>query len=256
MVPKHLFGEWTSASRRLSRAKKIHFMSDFDGTLVPIAPHPKMPRLDKKGRLLLNALAKKPNFTVSIVSGRSISELESLVKLSRVYYLGNHGLEVKGLGTYYVHRGALQNVGAIQTAYLQLRRSLDKVKGVIIENKVLTMSVHYRLVEPSLRVEVKRVVRKIVAEDKRLILAGGKMVVELRPRVRWNKGKAVSWLLEKIGKDGEVLYVGDDLTDEDAFSNLSRHITILVSSEPKDTKAKYYLRNVSEVADLLRRLDP
>ncbi len=89
-------------------------------------------------------------------------------------------------------------------------------------------------------------------------IIAGKKVFELQPNIEWDKGKAVMWLLEALGLEGETvrpIYIGDDRTDEDAFRALEQHgIGILVSGQSQPTAARYSLKNPSEVERFLREL--
>lgn len=85
--------------------------------------------------------------------------------------------------------------------------------------------------------------------------------MEIRPSIEWNKGHALEYLLETLGlsnsSDVLPLYIGDDLSDEDAFKVIKgrgQGFPIIVSSVPKDTKASYSLNDPSEVRTFLLRL--
>ena len=140
----------------------------------------------------------------------------------------------------------------------ELRRRTARIPGALVENKRLSIAVHYRLVAPDRVPEVERIVDQALAGKPQLRKAVGKMVFELRPSVEWGKGKAVLWLMESLGLAGPdvvPLYIGDDVTDEDAFLALAeRGIGILVAELPRPTAARYSLQDVDEVGELLRRL--
>jgi alpha,alpha-trehalase len=86
----------------------------------------------------------------------------------------------------------------------------------------------------------------------------GKKVLELRPNILWDKGKAVLWLLDRLGLDeADVVpfYLGDDITDRDAFKALhGRGISILVAETPRPTYADYRLSDAAEVGVFLNEL--
>jgi len=79
-------------------------------------------------------------------------------------------------------------------------------------------------------------------------------VLEVKPRLDWNKGKAAQLLIEKVAPESLPIYAGDDSTDEDAFLQLSRGVTILVTNTPIQTSARYYLRDADEVKEFLKQL--
>ena len=101
-------------------------------------------------------------------------------------------------------------------------------------------------------------VDEVVGRHPELRKTGGKKVFELRPRMDWDKGKAVLWLLDTLGLNNPEItpiYIGDDLTDEDAFAALKgRGIGLLVSERPLPTAADYRLRDTDEVGDFLAAL--
>ena len=105
---------------------------------------------------------------------------------------------------------------------------------------------------------VKRAVAEAAARHRELRRIDGKKVYELLPDIEWDKGKAVLWLLEALGLDREnsrSIYIGDDVTDEDAFRALERRgIGILVCEESQPTAARYSLGEPAEVERFLRLL--
>jgi trehalose-phosphatase len=102
-------------------------------------------------------------------------------------------------------------------------------------------------------------VNEVIARHRELRTITGKKVYEFQPDIGWNKGRAVAWLLETLGlEQPEVLplYIGDDLTDEDAFRALEkRGVGIVVTEELRPTAARYALKGPAEVERFLRELD-
>lgn len=104
-------------------------------------------------------------------------------------------------------------------------------------------------------------VKLVLKEYPKLRLSHGRKVLETRPTIKWDKGKALEFLLESLGfadcKDVVPVYIGDDRTDEDAFKVLrdrGQGFGILVSKYPKETNASYSLQEPTEVMDFLHRL--
>jgi trehalose 6-phosphate phosphatase len=121
------------------------------------------------------------------------------------------------------------------------------------------VAVHWRHVEEARGAEVERVVDAVLARHPRLRKGGGKKVFEVQPDLDWHKGRAVQWLLRALGLEGEgvlPVYLGDDLTDEDAFLVLEgRGLGLVVRGEvERPTAADYALEDVEEVRRLLERL--
>jgi trehalose 6-phosphate phosphatase len=137
---------------------------------------------------------------------------------------------------------------------------LEAIPGAWVEDKGLTLSVHFRRV-PAARVpEVKTRLIKHVGPDidaGRVALRTGKAVLEIRPRVQWNKGEAVRWILEQIRLERPAdsrlaLYLGDDDTDEDAFRILaSAGVGIVVGNDRHGSAAPFYVESPAEVEQLL-----
>ena len=143
-----------------------------------------------------------------------------------------------------------------------LQQRLSSIRGAFVEDKGLSLSLHYRAVEKKQIPKIKTIFYETVIlylrRDK-IKIKPGKMVLEVRPKTEWDKGKVVLWLLARqifAAQKSKVfpIYIGDDLTDEDAFKALkNKGLTVFVG-EPKESYAQYYLKNPKEVIDFLRRI--
>jgi trehalose 6-phosphate synthase len=231
---------------------------DYDGTLVPIAPTPQEAQPSAELRDLLRALARR--VAVVIVSGRAAADLRRLLDVEGVAYMGNHGLEVIGGEQPPVYEAAVGFRHHLRQLAGEIRFRLSPVRGVLVEEKGFSVSVHYRLVDPSQHPRVAQVVRTVVDRARPWIaLTKEKKVLELRPSLVWDKGRAVRWWLEEhYGAEWPAavvpVYVGDDRTDEDAFAAIrGRGVTIAVAPEGP-TAAAYAVESPAEVAAFLRRL--
>ena len=140
----------------------------------------------------------------------------------------------------------------------ELDRALGGIDGCLVERKPFAVAVHYRLVAETDRKVVFDTFERVASEHNELVVSGGKMVLELRPNVEWDKGAAVLWLLDALGLDtANVLpiFLGDDITDEDAFRAVrERGIGIIVAEQPRPTHATYLLRTPDEAQKFLDRL--
>jgi len=232
------------------------WLLDYDGTLTPIVKEPGLAVLDQEMKKLLGLLASK--FKVAVISGRSLSDIKRLVSLKKVYYAGNHGLEISGPSVKLVLPEAERARPTISRICSELRKELKYTNGPIVENKGLTASLHYRSVARMEIEKVKRIFNRIVRPH---VVSGlikvtkGKKVLEIRPNVDWNKGKTAVWIINLVDPERKLLpiYIGDDRTDEDAFLALkSSGITILVSKNRRRTNAKFFLRNIDEVKLFLK----
>lgn len=257
---KHLLAVWDEIEPRL-KERPVTLFLDYDGTLTPIVQHPALARLSARNKKLLREISRLEGVRVAILSGRRLKDLRRLVGLSHMIYAGNHGLELEGPGLHYIHPSALEARPVLRRAAERLQKALRSFKGVLIENKIFTVSVHYRRLAET---EVERAREKFLGavkdylDSSRLTFTEGKKVWELRPVTSWNKGMAALWLFSRGKKpEGSTLMVmGDDRTDEDAFRAISlRGIGIRVTKNPGEPSlAPYTLRSSGEVFRFLRRL--
>jgi trehalose-phosphatase len=242
-----------------SSAPKLWLGLDYDGTLVPIAPRPEEARPTPAVLALLSQFAQTPSVEVAVLSGRPLPDLCALLPVPGIVYAGTHGLEIR------MTSGETQSLlpaGAFSTVMARLRQEAQLMvagkPGFLVEDKRHALALHYRLARED---EGERVVAQFLAfirayqgRGVALEVLRGKKVIEVRP-VGVNKGKAVQFLLGSGSKATLPLYLGDDVTDEDAFRVLTgRGLTILVADPPRRTAAQYYLSNPEEVSCFLSRM--
>jgi trehalose-phosphatase len=254
--PKYLFNNLDEVRSQLAHRERIGIFLDLDGTLAHITRTPKMTRLKPQARRAIAALTRESRYLVSVVSGRSLNDLRSIVKDVNLVYAGNHGLEISGLGLEFVHEGAKDCIHLVQDVCVRLQSRLRPIPGVLVEFKGLTASVHFRLAPVALVDRVRAAVsEEIAAAGDTLHMTEGKRVLELRPAQAWNKGHAVRWIIEQLGCDASAaLYVGDDTTDEDAFKVLPHSVTIKVGMDDPSSKARYYVKSPDGVLTFLQHL--
>jgi trehalose-phosphatase len=221
---------------------------DFDGTLVPLAGHPDDVELSPRVRITLRELSANDKISVAVISGRNRGDLQQRVGLSNLYYVGNHGLEISGPGVLFVEPAAVSCSDWIKALSAKLEARLKPMAGAFVENKGLTLTVHYRLAPAEKHQKVRQIVQEVLANTSHgFVLRAGHKAHEIRPPVSWNKGSAVSWILKQLPvPDPLVVYLGDDDTDEDAFAVLSEAITVRIGSAA-ETAAHYCLGDPSEV---------
>jgi len=261
---QYLFDSWPELSADIKAAPHLLLLSDYDGTLTPIVGRPEEAVLSPGVREKLRALARKPSASVGIISGRSLSELKGMVAIEGIYYAGNHGLEIAGPGLKYVHPQAEAARATMQKLAAQLAEALENIDGVIIQEKGLSVSVHYRLAKPENEDAVTSAVKRVTAPhvDKGEIrVYPMKKVWEIRPPVNWDKGKAVEFIGSEIKANFKLprlltIYLGDDTTDEDAFKVLCRPEgwSIFVGEANPSSSADYFLSSTAEVGEFLSRL--
>lgn len=238
-------------------AKRPAMFLDYDGTLTPIVSQPEWAILAESMRDVLRELAQL--CIVAIVSGRDRADVEPLVGLDGLVYAGSHGFDIKGPdGLSMEHRGGRECLPDLDSAERELRLRIEPIPGARVERKRFAIANHYRNVADADVPKVEAAVREVLGRHDRLRLSGGKRVFELRPDIDWDKGRAVLWLLEALGLEGDDVlpfYLGDDVTDEDAFRVLGgRGIGVLVGTPSYLTHASYGLHDTSEVEKLLAEL--
>jgi trehalose 6-phosphate phosphatase len=230
---------------------------DYDGTLTPIVDRPQDARISPRMREAVRRLAAR--CPVCVVSGRDRRDVQELMGVDDLVVAGSHGFDVWSPtdGALWREDGA-GSVDLLRAVEGRLRARLAGIDGVLLEPKSVSVAVHYRLVPEEERPRVRAAVDEVLAEHpEELKVTPGKLVYEIQPRVDWDKGRAVLYLLGALGLDASdvmPLYIGDDVTDEDAFRAVAgRGIGIFVgrAGDPeiagRTTWADYALADVDEV---------
>jgi trehalose 6-phosphate synthase/phosphatase len=257
-----VFEDLPAVRERIDARGTLVLLVDFDGTLAPIVNRPDEARLPSLTRSLLARIARRPRSHVVVISGRAMEDLRRRVGLPDLIYVGNHGFEIAAPGWAAERRDAAEIRSLIAVCSRRLRRYLRGIRGVLVEDKGVTASIHYRLARREHVERVRQAVLREVAQlpPGKVEVRRGKMVIELRPAIDWDKGRAALWLLEQLAGKGwpdqcAVVYAGDDRTDEDAFLALGdAAVTIKVGPGPYPTAARYSVRGVAEFSEFLQAL--
>ena len=237
--------------------KKLAIFLDYDGTLTPIVARPELAVMSPEMRDAVIRLSKRCD--LAIVSGRDRPDVEALVQIDSLVYAGSHGFDIRGPSGLEIqsefgaeYRPALAEVKA------KLAERLAGVEGAILEPKRVSLAAHYRLVKPEEQEYFDRSVDEVLADYPQLKKKFGKKVYEIQPQLDWHKGKAVLWLLEALKLDREdvlPMYIGDDITDEDAFRALvGKGIGVMAGDADHETTGTYSLADVPEVGRFLEFL--
>jgi trehalose-phosphatase len=243
--------------RRIKPEEHLLLFLDYDGTLVPIKKNPELAILHPLRRNSLKRLGKR--VFLCIVSGRSLAEIQRLVAVKDIAYIGNHGLEISYGQRRWVHPEARRIRPILRDVLKRIHHKTKDFPGVLIEDKGVTGTIHYRLLDSALWNPLKEIIGKEVElRSRELKMTEGKRVFEIRPNVEWDKGKGVQqlggWLAPKEMPLG--IYIGDDQTDEDAFKVFERDAITILVGQRKNTHAKFRLADVNQVWRLLRALLP
>jgi trehalose 6-phosphate phosphatase len=220
---------------------------DIDGTLAPIVARPDEARLPDDVKRCLHELAERTK--IAVITGRSVDDARRMLEFEPHYLIGNHGAEgirgwkARSEGFARTVRGwhkALERCDALQEA------------GVTIEDKRYSLSLHYRLArDHPVAVRAIRACVETLSPPAKTI--DGKAVVNLLPPDAPDKGAALRALIAQTGARN-VLYVGDDDTDETVFGlHLPSVLTVRV--EPNaDSAAALFLRDQREVLTLMQHV--
>ena len=249
-VYKYVFDFIGEIQNRI-RGHKILLFLDYDGTLTPIVESPEGAVLSSHTKELLLTLKKV--MPVAIISGRELNDIRKRVAIDDMIFAGNHGAEIwDGYKVVKTHEGE-HEYPPLKDLLKRLEVALSHIKGVIIEDKGITGSIHFRMVSTKYLSELFDIWRKVFRGYEHIFkITFGKRVFEIRPVEAWNKGNAVMWVLENKCKDCIPIYIGDDVTDEDAFKAIAgQGITISVG---ENLEAEFYLKNQSEVNKFLEWL--
>lgn len=242
---------------KLSGREPVLFL-DYDGTLTPIVSDPKEAVLSFEMQNTLRELASR--CTTAIISGRDRKDVQSLVGLDELIYAGSHGFDITGPdGLEMQYEGGKKALLSLDEAEQALQKKLAEIAGAHIERKKFAIAVHYRNVADADVKPLMTITSDVAGMYSDLKLSPGKKIMELKPDISWDKGQALLWLLNELDLHTEAtlpMYIGDDLTDEDALQVIQDDgIGLLVGNHEQETNAQYGLRDVKQVYDFLRWLN-
>lgn len=236
--------------RELARVPVLFVATDYDGTLSPIVDRPEDARPDREAMVAVRALAKLPNTHVAVVSGRSLRDLAALTgEPDGVHLVGSHGSEFDLDFAANLEPEAAELRTQIQE---QLEAIAADHPGCTTEAKPASVAFHYRNAEPNVGEAARKVVESGPGALDGVYPKLGKKVIELAV-VSTNKGEAISTVRRRVGASAAV-FLGDDVTDEDAFGILTGpDLGIKVGFEG-ETQASFRVEGTTDVARILARL--
>ncbi|KAK6919995.1 Trehalose-phosphatase [Dillenia turbinata] len=227
------------------KGKNVVVFLDYDGTLSEIVDNPEQAFMSETMRAAVRDVARQ--FPTAIISGRRRDKVYDFVKSNEVCYAGSHGMDI---------------LAPLRCSVFGDRKHQTRVTDENGHEGILYQPAQDFL--PAIQEDMcylEEQVLGVINDFPKFRLTRGKMVLEIRPSIDWDKGYAVEYLLETLGfehsEDVLAIYIGDDKTDEDAFKVLRQRgqgFPIIVSSIPRDTNATYFLSNPTEVKSFLLRL--
>jgi trehalose 6-phosphate phosphatase len=258
MKSKYLFDS-LEEFKEFKEDNKSAILIDIDGTISEITQTPEEAVVTLSMRNEIKKLKKKFQ-TVGIISGRTVENAMDMVGVDGLLYIGNHGMEYLIDGEIIIDSDAMKYHEHIKSISQDLKKSeLSQIKGLKFEDKGICFSIHYRECESQedLRKKILEVVDRFI-DNKELKLTVGRKIVELKPHISRDKGYIVGKIIENYYLN-HVIYIGDDITDYDAFTKLKelgitsniKSASILVhSNEIPDymkNSSLFYVKNVDEV---------
>lgn len=245
---------WPDIHAKINARPRLLLALGFDGILSPTVLRPDQAILPEKTHALLAALSATPRMTLAFLSGRSRQDVQARVALQAAYYAGNHGMEIRGPGLTSSDGLAVSCRSDLVDALAFLTRCTKRLKGVLIEDKGLTVSVHWRLADPGEGEILRNLMDVIVQNHPRLRVFAGEVSWELRARASWNKGDALEQVLTHLQlTPADTIYIGGEFTDEDAFARLSEGLTFCVG-ETASTAAQYRLAGPTDATRVLSQI--
>ena len=204
------------------RRSPAGLVTDIDGTISAIAATPGAATVAPAARAALDRLRSSLTL-IGIVTGRAAAVAEGMVGIEGLVYIGNHGMERRHAGAEWAHPEANAEAAAMGSALREFTAEIERLgwaEGVVVEDKRLSGSIHYRLApDQAAAYETLLPLAVATAEKYGLLVTSGRQILEFRPNVVVNKGTAIIDLVAGYRLRG-VVFLGDDLTDVDGFRAL------------------------------------
>lgn len=246
MALKSLWLALSALARRVREAPALRVACDFDGTLVPIVDHPDEAMLPRRARTALDALVRDPAVQVAVLSGRTITDLESRTRLDRVFMTGIAGHEVRDPNDGRVLRLAPERIvpGEVRD---EMRRWCARFAGAWLEDKGPAFALHYRAVpanrQPAFCAGVRRRLRRWAGNA---VLVSNHKVFDVLPPPGWNQVEAMRRWLRGRG-DGLLFFFGDDAADDPVHSLTRERQGVAVSVGNPHSHAEFLLSSTEDV---------
>ncbi len=242
---------WPEIQAKIAARPRLLVALGFDGILSPTVPRPSEAAVPEDTRALLSKLGSSPRITLSFLSGRSLYDIQNRVGMQDAFYAGNHGMEIRGPGLESSDGLAVSCRSDLVDALTSLAKCTKLHRGVFIEDKGMTVTVHWRQADSGERARLRELLEVIVRSHPRLKIFAGEACWELRARASWNKGDALRQILAHLQlKPADTIYLGEEFTDEDAFAQLPDGLSFCVGGTAA-TAARYRLPKAADAAQFL-----
>jgi trehalose 6-phosphate phosphatase len=180
------------------------------------------------------------------------------VGITSIIYAGNHGLEIECPNISFINPEAVKAVSMLHSLGQAISLALADIEGAWIEDKKLTLSLHYRLVDEAQCNRLNKIFNEITREHiayDRIKITSNKKTYDIKPAVNWDKGKAIEYIVKELFPNDQpfLLAIGDDKTDYDAFRvvNTAKGISVFVGDANIKSPACYFLQSPDEVHKML-----
>jgi trehalose-phosphatase len=218
---------------------------DYDGTLSPIVKNPHAAKVPKTSLKYLKRLQK--NHPIFVLTGRSVRDTQ--MRLPNEFHnniLGNHGIESSFLSN------KLKKKLPVIVDQWHLAFSDLSIRGLYIENKKLSLSIHYR--RSANKKKAQELIQKTIDSlSPKPRVFHGKEIYNLLPNINWNKGTVSKKILKQYSNQ-KAIFIGDDVNDEDVFEIKSSYLLGIRVGRSKKSKAQIYLKNQKEMSSFLEYL--
>lgn len=254
---------WAEVEKAMS-SKHVAIFLDYDGTLSPIVGDPALAIISAEMTEVVKKVSQK--YRTGIVTGRARETIHSFLRLPTLYYAASHGFDVRAPGDAIIQTIGNEFLHPLMEFKNRMTERCALIKGSLVEDNLYSISIHYRHVAEVDMAQLESIIDEEMARSTQPLRRGnGKKVFEIKPAIDWNKGKAVELLLSHMFPDTHesilAVYLGDDVTDEDAFrflrtrkNGLGMGVWVKGDSAERDTSASYMLDSVDEVMTFLSKL--
>ncbi|UTB32567.1 MAG: trehalose-phosphatase [Methanobacterium sp. ERen5] len=264
MKPKKLFNNLEKFERFKNPQTVI--ITDIDGTISKIATRPNEATVSNSMKNVLIQIQKKFHHLI-IITGRSLEDAFKMIDIPGAVYIGNHGMEYMDDGLIILDEATVIYIPIFRELNEKLKNDKNiNIEGITLETKETSTSIHYR------RAQNPETTRKTILktlnnmeETEKLKIKEGKKIIEIRPPIGNDKGKIINQIIKRYGTK-KLIYLGDDVTDMDAFKQISQLVEnktingksiVVCSNETPLTvsnSADYYVENVDSVETFLNGL--